>query len=342
MHLILRPLVDFSEILRDRKLLAVGVGPDGQVAALAGEEFPGEPTPPDKPSFPIGPNAPSTFVTGAIIWEGEAAAFRELPLDRVRIQYPIVQPLPDGGVLVAGSRVAAGEEPNALVFDSVGRLRRRIMFGDGIEHVQVDRDGKAWVGYFDEGIFGNFGWGEPGGPECVGSSGLNRFDLSSGEVDWAFEPVPGADSIADCYALNVADDAVWVYYYTDFDLTRIDRDGSMRRWKTGWSGARAIAVDSTSALLIGAYGEPVSASLRRFSEDELTDPRQVALDRSDGRLPAGQLMVRGDSLYAADGAHWFVASISDIAGTGLSHPGELLERVADEPAWVDHVRERHT
>ena len=342
MHLILRPLVDFSEILRDRKLLAVGVGPDDQVAALAGEEFPGEPTPPDKPSFPIGPNAPSTFVTGAIIWEGEAAAFRELPLDRVRVQYPIVQPLPDGGVLVAGSRIAAGEEPNALVFDSIGRLRRRIMFGDGIEHVQVDRDGKAWVGYFDEGIFGNFGWGEPGGPASVGSSGLNRFDLSSGEVDWSFEPPPGADTIADCYALNVANDATWVYYYTDFDLIRIDHDGSMRRWKTGWSGARAIAVDGTSALLIGAYGEPISASVRRLSEDELTHPRQVVLDRSDGRLPAGQLVARGDKVYEADGSRWFAASIGDLSGNGQSRKDATANGVDDGPPWVDHVRERHT
>lgn len=342
MHLILRPLVDFSEILRDRKLLAVGVGPDGQVAVLVGEEFPGEPTPPDKPSFPIGPNAPSTFVTAAIIWEGEASAFRELPFERVRVQYPIVQPLPDGGVLVAGSRVAVGEEPNGLVFDSAGRLLRRIMFGDGIEHLQVDRSGKAWVGYFDEGVYGNLGWGNPGGPAPIGWTGLNRFDLSTGVLDWSFEPPRDGDVIDDCYGLNVAAEAVWVYYYGAFDLARINPDGSIRRWTTGWPGARALAVDGSAVLLIGAYGEPLSASLRRFGEDELTDPRPVVLDRSDGRLPAGQLLARDDRVYLADGPRWFAASLGDLVDSVES--GQNASRLESPPAtsWSDHVRERHT
>lgn len=124
--------------------------------------------------------------------------------------------------------------------------------------------------------------------------------------------------MADCYALNVAEDEVWVYYYTDFDLIRIDLDGSMRRWATGWSGGRAIATDGTRVLLIGSYGDPTSASVRRFSGDELIDPQPVVLELSDGRSPPGQVIARGDRLYAADGPHWFAGSIGDISDERVS------------------------
>ena len=313
MRLVLHPLFDFSETLASRALLANGVGPGGRIASLVGEYLPGEPLPPDATFIRGGPSEPLTFATAAIFWDGAGTAVRELPLEKVRVRYPFVQPLPDGGLLVAGARVAAGEEPNAFVVDPTGKLTRRIMFGDGIEHIQVDLDGKAWVGYFDEGIFGNLGWGNPGGPESIGSTGLNRFDLSTGNIEWTFKPPPGAGSMADCYALNVADDEVWVYYYTDFDLIRIDRDGSMRRWATGWSGGRAIATDGTRAVLIGSYGDPTSASVRRFSEDGLIDPQPVVLELSDGRSTPGQVVARGDRLYAADGPLWFAGSIGDIS-----------------------------
>ena len=310
MHLTLRPLYDFSAALAGRNLLAVGVGPSGRLASLLGEQRPGDPASPNELVIPGVERESTTVATAGLIWDGADNSVREVPLEPVRIRFPIVQPLPDGGLLIAGSRVAAGEEPNAVLFDPTGQPTRRILFGDGIEHVQVDEDGKAWVGYFDEGIFGD---------HSIGSSGLNRFDLRTGLVDWSFAPPPGADWIADCYALNVANDAVWVSYYPHFDLIRIDRAGSAMRWATSWSGARALATDGQSVLFVGTYREPIAASVQHLSDGTLTDARRVVLDRSDGRLPGGQLMARGDKVYAADGARWFAASIGEITSDGQPH-----------------------
>jgi hypothetical protein len=55
-----------------------------------------------------------------------------------------------------------------------GRPRPRRFFGDGIEHVQATSAGEIWVGFFDEGIYGNYGWGS-GTQLPVGRTGLVRF-----------------------------------------------------------------------------------------------------------------------------------------------------------------------
>ena len=42
-------------------------------------------------------------------------------------------------------------------------------------------DRQVWVGYFDEGIYGNYGWGRAESEEPVGAYGIVRFssDLES-------------------------------------------------------------------------------------------------------------------------------------------------------------------
>lgn len=137
--------------------------------------------------------------------------------------------------------------------------------------------------YLDEGVFGNLGWGHPGHPLPVGSPGLLRFGLATGEIDWAFEPPDGSDSIADCYALNVDGDHAWMSYYTDFDLFRIDSEGGIRRWLVGAREPSAIASDGMHVLLFGGYESRTSATLWNLDEDRLGDPRPVHL-RLEGDL----------------------------------------------------------
>lgn len=77
------------------------------------------------------------------------------------------QRLPDGGYALASSRSEIGEK-NLQLFDRSGRFRSSFAVGDGIEHLAVDKRGRIWVGYFDEGIYG----GDP-----LSSCGLSRFHL---------------------------------------------------------------------------------------------------------------------------------------------------------------------
>ena len=73
-----------------------------------------------------------------------------------------VQPMPGGRFLVAGARCRwrpEGPDRNAVLYDADGQVVSEHVLGDGIAHVLATSTGQVWVGYFDEGIYGNYGWG---------------------------------------------------------------------------------------------------------------------------------------------------------------------------------------
>jgi hypothetical protein len=167
------------------------------------------------------------------------------------------QPHPEG-VLLVGSRChwkPQGPETNAVVIDRQGRIVRRMTLGDGIEDVRVSPDGTIWVSYFDEGVFGNYGWSDPG-PTCIGAPGLVAF-TPTGEIKRRYQPVEaGTDDICDAYAVNVTgNDDVWVYFYVDFPIVNL-RQGAYRVWDPAVAGARALAIKGERVLLLGDYREP--------------------------------------------------------------------------------------
>jgi hypothetical protein len=174
------------------------------------------------------------------------------------ISVHFVQPLPEG-VLLVGARCAwradTGAEQNAVVYDPAGAAVRRMTLGDGISDVRAESSGRIWASYFDEGIFGNFGWSHPG-PPCLGAHGLVCFD-SMGRPTEHFEPEKaGTEPVADVYAINLAADGdVWMYPYMDFPIVR-RLAGRYRVWPLGLGGARALAVDGDRALLLGDYERP--------------------------------------------------------------------------------------
>jgi hypothetical protein len=121
-----------------------------------------------------------------------------------------VQPLPKAEILLVNARSwyrgANDYDLNTKVFSQDGTLKREFLLGDGIRDVQVTADGRIWTSYYDEGIFGNFGWEDP-----VGKNGLVLWD-SSGQRLYEYMPSDALDWICDCYALNVvSDDEAWCY-----------------------------------------------------------------------------------------------------------------------------------
>src|SRR5262249_40802979 len=121
--------------------------------------------------------------------------------------FHFVQPLPNG-VLAAGARCywrPEGAEKNALALDWDGRVLGRCTLGDGIQDLRVTPNGTIWVSYFDEGVFGNYGWNHPG-PPTIGGAGLVAFG-PNGERRFAYDAeAAGTDAICDAYAMNVAAD----------------------------------------------------------------------------------------------------------------------------------------
>ncbi len=83
----------------------------------------------------------------------------------VPISFPTAHAMLDGRILVIGSRAEwrpEGGQHNAFLYAGDGVLERSACVGDGVEWAQTTRLGNVWVSYFDEGIFGNLGWGNGG------------------------------------------------------------------------------------------------------------------------------------------------------------------------------------
>ncbi|MGS2617966.1 hypothetical protein ACVCAH_26085 [Micromonospora sp. LZ34] len=202
-----------------------------------------------------------------------------------------------------------------MVYDSEGRVEARATLGDGIEHVFATTSGEVWVGYFDEGVYGNYGWGDTHAAPPVGSSGLVRFSPQL-EPTWRFPSHVDSSwgAISDCYALNVTDDAVWTSYYTDFPIVQI-RGGSVSGWSNRVDGGKALAVSGSRVGLLGGYGPDHD----RFVVGELAGRAmhvvgEYQLALPDGTpLPAAATAVgRGSDLHLITPDRWYRLSLHDL------------------------------
>ncbi|MCA6120391.1 hypothetical protein J6500_00510 [Bradyrhizobium sp. WSM 1704] len=232
------------------------------------------------------------------------AASHTIELPELDLTFPEVDVFPDGRVLVAGPRCEWRSDSDfdlngAVVQPATGQVAR-ILLGDGISAVQIDDLGRIWVGYLDEGVFGNFGWGSGSRPTPVGAAGLVCFS-DAGEKLWEF-PNNHSYSIADCYALNVSGTNAIAFFYTKFPICRIDRDFEVSFRTTNLAGCHTFAVSDTEALFSGQYGDPPDAAyLGRLSPGRLSDVRRLRMLMPDGSARSGgRLVARGKALYHFD------------------------------------------
>lgn len=174
--------------------------------------------------------------------------------------FPIIDQFPDGSWLVANSRSRG--DGNARVFSSDGTEKGRIELGDGIEHLKIDKKNQIWVGWFDEGIFGNDDWQYQGLKWPPSSTGIAAFSNQGKLVKSA-----SLSSIADCYALNVFNNEAWSCTYTDFPIWQMN-DQSENVWSSNLSGIKALAVRYPYVLVAGGYRENInSISLVKLEQD---------------------------------------------------------------------------
>ncbi|OKI20889.1 hypothetical protein [Streptomyces sp. CB03911] len=191
------------------------------------------------------------------------------------------------------------------MIDSTGQVVAEAVLGDGIEHVATTPAGQTWVGYFDEGVFGNHGWGDPDldGPEPVGVSGLVRFDERL-QRTWEYPDTAGFGDIYDCYALNVTGESAWACFYDGFPVVRI-ADDAVSGWTNKASGVRAVVTDGLRCALVGGYG----ADRDRVVTGLLTDRGRLdvrcttRLALPGGPAATGRYTVtgRGDVLHVLTG-----------------------------------------
>jgi hypothetical protein len=215
-----------------------------------------------------------------------------------------IQPFPNG-VFLAGGRcrwTPKAIEKNALVLDWEGNEVRRFTLGDGIQDLRVTESGAIWASYFDEGIFGNYGWGHPG-PRPIGAPGLVAFSPCGDVVQSYVAEAAGTDSICDAYAMNVVGEReLWVYFYTEFPIVRV-RNGEYRSWEFGVGGARALAVQEPRVLLFGDYKKRNLARVVELGEEggaRVVQELEVIED--------GGAAVDGSIVYGVGGTLYFFSS----------------------------------
>jgi hypothetical protein len=171
-----------------------------------------------------------------IYWDGRA--MQTLPLEHSQgISSFHIQRFREGWLL--------GEQRGGrtLVYDQQGSLTATLDLGDASEDLQTTPDGKIWVSYFDEGVFGK-GLGAEGAI-CFDSAGSPVFRFAE------FATKYGLPMIADCYAMNVTPEGeVWLNYYTDFPLVRL-RDFALEHlWQCAHPMGKAFAVRGPEVLYL--------------------------------------------------------------------------------------------
>ncbi|MBT2186862.1 hypothetical protein [Sphingobium nicotianae] len=248
----------------------------------------------------------------ARLWTFDGHALAEGPTFPMASPSLRVDRFPDGRWLVVRTRsdVDCGER----IFAPGGAILGSVYLGDGIEHLKIDDDGRIWVGWCDEGVFGNSSWQIPGRDAPPSAAGVACFDEQGGLLHQAEQTEP---LIADCYALNVAGTAAWACTYMSFPITALG-SGPQRRWATSLAGVRAIAVAGDHVLAAGGYGEEDN----RLTLLKLNGEGEEAGTLCEGRLPFfpekrypdvhPYLDGRRDLLHLVDGGIWHRWSVQDF------------------------------
>ena len=286
----LRRHAELTPVQAEDVLVAASIGPYGEAVALWSTR-----------QATVAPVAARVTTH----WPDPSVAISIAELD---LPHKIVQPLPDGRMLLVAARCwwrPGGPDRNARVFDADGSPVAEGTFGDGISHVLTTAAGEVWVGYFDEGVFGNYGWAGPG-PEPIGSNGIVRFGRDLTPI-WRFPVATAGGPVCDCYALNVAGESAWASYYTDFPVVSI-ADDAVQTWRNSVGGVHALIIGGGQCALIGGYGPArdrivVGALLW----DEYVPQHESVLVLPDGvSLPPGaRFVARGHTLNVFVGTRWF-------------------------------------
>ncbi|MFT3661508.1 MAG: hypothetical protein QM809_08940 [Gordonia sp. (in: high G+C Gram-positive bacteria)] len=245
---------------------------------------------------------------------------------------PLVQPLVDGEFILVGARCrwpSTGPEHNAVVVDASGAIVRTGTLGDGIEHLLADGEGSLWVGYSDEGIFGNPDWWGPG-RRPLGAAGIVKWSATF-DVLWEYSPPrtdpknrhrgEDADGYrpADCYTLNVSTrengtTRVRACTYERFPLITItDRAGSTTvtvEPTTGPRGPSSVLASDEHVAFLGSHRDHESLLIGRLDALTTFSAARLRLP-GDGTHGTIRRVCRGGTAHLFLHNDWYVLDLAE-------------------------------
>ncbi|MBI1325905.1 hypothetical protein GC170_22320 [bacterium] len=317
--IVLSPVASLASFIGDGELVAFDVGPDDVVyfvVALGPLDYRSEG--PGGASFvKTVPNQPQNY---RVVGLFGSEVVLDIRIEGEKYNIHEIQPLPDALMLVCARSFRRGADDfdrNGRIYSLDGRFLREILIGDGIQSVQTTPQGVIWTSYFDEGIFGNYGWGNP-----VGAAGLIAWD-EFGEKLYEFAPRDGLEAICNCYALNVESEIdTWFYYDTDdFPLVHLRRREIVSYWNMRLGGCDAFAVFAGHALFRGEYGDRDTYHVFRLGRHvNLQSIVQFELRSHGGdRIEADRAVGRAGSIHLISGNSLYRLELREVlAALGLS------------------------
>ena len=194
----------------------------------------------------VDPSADSGYsvIELTVDWEsGELLNSEFYDLGELGPNFHFIQPIGDKLLLVGARtyyREDSGGDDNGFIIDRNGAVSEKFCFGDGIQDCIVLSDGRIVTSYFDEGVYGNYGWRRP-----VGCWGLVVWN-ENGEIIWEARN----HRISDCYAMNTDEkEDLWFYYYDDFNLVRTDLK-TETVYEPGIAGSNSFLITKDSRYVI--------------------------------------------------------------------------------------------
>ena len=265
----MKDVVPFDEEV----FLSAHIGYDEKLYILRQTKAP-EPLKNQIASFP-NPHADSDYTVYVVDvdWENGGIIKTELiTLEHTDCNFSFVKPLGEN-IIVVGARCFYNRdeqkgEDNAFVFDCNGKLLYKMCLGDGISRILTFSDHRIVTGYFDEGVFGNYGWDNP-----IGSSGIVVWD-QHGNVLWEN---PDED-IDDIYDMSYGTDgSFWYYAYMDFDLINVSKTYQKTIFRTDTKGCYYMIPDQEKDLVMfdGGYDDREHLFTGKLLSDRVSKKEEV-------------------------------------------------------------------
>lgn len=225
------------------------------------------------------------------------------------MNFHFVQPIGEN-ILLLGARCHMYSDgvaqKNAVIVDKAGQVLGTYCFGDGIQDCFVTSKSQIITSYFDEGVFGNFGWGYPYAPP-IGECGLIKWD-TQGTILWKNEKY----NIYDCYAMNLDDrENLWFYYYDEFDLVKTDfNQDVVYHMNIAGSGAFVITEDGRYVLVDGGYNRHMMYKAAEILGNKLGVLFDVEIKCGENIKQAVLYAVRGSKAVFHEEGNFYLKSIS--------------------------------
>lgn len=198
----------------------------------------------------------------------------------------------DGSLLLASSfcwRKDDCVQKNARRYSTSGACLDEFMIGTGLSGLAIDDEDTIWVGYHEEGVYGNHGWDD----NPVGSAGLVAFS-QDGQIRWEARKY----DIHEMWSMNIQDAGHVYFHYSLFsNLVHLDHFGEVRKYKLpDHMRIGHFMMLGPDAILDADYGAGQLRLLLNGRWGFETKERFRVTDSAGNELD-GRVIMRGNTLF---------------------------------------------